>query len=140
MIGGLFDPADWRVRAFPVKHDVPCVGYLIATGSERVLYLTDALYSPFRFANLTMILLGVNYSKDRLSPNIHPTHRKHIIQDHLSLETAKGLLAANDLSQVREIHLLHLSRGNSDADMFKREIEKLTGKPVFIAQEAAGRR
>lgn len=126
---------DWRFRAFPVRHDIECYGFLIAKGSERILYLTDCLYSPFRFADLTMILIGVNYSKDTISEDIDSAHRKHIIQDHMSLETAKELLKANDLSKVREMHLLHLSRDNSNADLFQREIQSLTGKPVFVAKE-----
>jgi phosphoribosyl 1,2-cyclic phosphodiesterase len=36
---------------------------------------------------------------------------------------------------VREIHLLHLSAGNSDAARFKREIEEQTGRMVFVAEE-----
>jgi hypothetical protein len=42
-------------------------------------------------------------------------------------------MQANDLSKVQEIWLLHLSDGNSDADRFKREIQELTGKPVYVA-------
>lgn len=45
----------------------------------------------------------------------------------------KDFLKANDLRHVQEIWLLHLSDGNSDADRFKREIQELTGKPVYIA-------
>jgi phosphoribosyl 1,2-cyclic phosphodiesterase len=137
-----FTVGRWSIKSFPVKHDVVCVGYLIGRvsleyGIERVLYLTDCLYSPFRFKGLAMILLGVNYSKDTISPDIEPAVRKHIIQGHMSLQTAIELLKANDLSRVREIWILHCSAQNSNAEMFKREIEKLTGKPTFVAAENA---
>lgn len=52
----------------------------------------------------------------------------------MSLETAKEFLRANDLSRVQEIWLLHLSDDNSDAERFKREIQGLTDKPVYVAQ------
>ncbi|WP_281253736.1 hypothetical protein [Sporomusa silvacetica] len=42
-------------------------------------------------------------------------------------------MKANDLSMVREIYLIHLSSGNSDAYRFKREIAELTGKMIFVA-------
>jgi hypothetical protein len=51
----------------------------------------------------------------------------------MNLQTVKGFLQANDLSRVQEIHLLHLSAANSDGVLFKREIQKTTGKPVTIA-------
>ena len=54
----------------------------------------------------------------------------------MSLETAKDFLRANDLTAVQEIWLCHLSDGNSDAERFKREIQALTGKPVYIAQKS----
>jgi phosphoribosyl 1,2-cyclic phosphodiesterase len=56
------------------------------------------------------------------------------MQSHFSLENVKEFLKANDLSRVRQIWLLHLSDGNSDAELFKQEIEKLTGKLIFVAQ------
>ena len=51
----------------------------------------------------------------------------------MSLETCKKFLAAQDLSAVKAIHLLHLSDGNADAELFKREVQALTGKPVYVA-------
>jgi phosphoribosyl 1,2-cyclic phosphodiesterase len=59
-------------------------------------------------------------------------HKKRVMRSHFSLDNVKEFLRANDLSKVKEIHLLHLSDGNSDEARFKREIQELTGKPVFI--------
>ena len=56
-----------------------------------------------------------------------------VLRSHFSLENVKEFLQANDLSKVQEIWLLHLSDGNSDAERFKREIQELTGKVVYIA-------
>jgi ribonuclease BN (tRNA processing enzyme) len=53
----------------------------------------------------------------------------------MSLETCKEFLQANDLSQVKDIALIHLSDSNSDAERFKREDEGLTGKPTYIASK-----
>ena len=61
-----------------------------------------------------------------------PALKKRILKSHFSLENVKEFLKANDLSRVQEIWLLHLSDGNSDAERFKREIQELTGKMVFI--------
>ena len=49
------------------------------------------------------------------------------------MANVKEFLRANDLSKVEEIHLLHLSDGNSDEARFKREIQELTGRVVMVA-------
>jgi len=83
-------------------------------------------------------MIECNYSKKILDENIAagrvPAAQKNrIIKSHMSLKTVKDMLRANDLSQVKEIHLLHLSDRNSSAKLFKKEIQELTGKPVYIA-------
>jgi phosphoribosyl 1,2-cyclic phosphodiesterase len=60
--------------------------------------------------------------------------KRRLLKTHLSIDNAKDFLRANDLSRVQEIHLIHLSDGNSDEARFKREIQALTGKPVYVAQ------
>jgi hypothetical protein len=54
----------------------------------------------------------------------------------MSLDTCLGFLRANDLSLVRNIVLLHLSSGNSDAGMFAGSVQALAPKArVFIADK-----
>jgi len=52
---------------------------------------------------------------------------------YVSIETLLDLLQANDMSKVRQIYLLHLSDGNSDAEAFKRQVQQETGAEVYIA-------
>ena len=59
--------------------------------------------------------------------------KSRILKSHFSLENVKRFLQANDLSKVQEIWLLHLSDGNSDEKRFKREVQELTGRMVFVA-------
>ena len=83
-------------------------------------------------------MVECNYAMDILEDNVRrglvpEVLRRRLLTSHFSLENVKEFLKANDLSKVQEIHLFHLSDGNSDADRFKREIMELTGKPVYIA-------
>ena len=64
---------------------------------------------------------------------VAPELKNRLLKSHMSLETCKEFLKANDLSRVQEIWLIHLSDGNSDSARFKREIQALTGKAVTIA-------
>jgi len=83
-------------------------------------------------------MVECNYSMDILNENIRTgkipaVMKKRLLQSHFSLDNVKGFLKANDLSQVKEIWLLHLSDSNSNTERFKREIQELTGKPVYVA-------
>jgi len=133
-----FQIKNLTILPFSVPHDVENVGFLIADDrGNKMLYLTDCFYSPFRFKNLTLIAVECNYSSDILKRNaeaglVPKELKSRILKSHFSLENVKRFLQANDLSKVQGIWLLHLSNGNSDAERFKREIQELTGKMVFI--------
>jgi len=127
--------ASWTVLPFETEHDCEgSLGFLLKSGPEKVLFLTDSYFCRYTFRGLTHVMIECNYSKKTLAPDLDPAVKKRLIRSHFSLENVKKFLVVNDLSRVREIHLLHLSEGNSDAEMFKSEIEKLTGKPTYVAQ------
>ena len=130
---------EWNVLPFDVRHDAAePLGFLIARGTERILYLTDSSYSPYRFQGLTHILIEANYSMRILRANVENgsvprAHMLRVMASHMSIERAVELLKANDLSRVEEIHLLHLSDGNSHADEFQQLVARASGKPTYIA-------
>ncbi|MBE0430145.1 MAG: MBL fold metallo-hydrolase [Thermoleophilia bacterium] len=129
----------WFVMPFETQHDAAePLGFLIARAGRKLLYASDTFYLKYRFEGLTHIMIECNYAGDILAENVkagevHPTLRRRIARSHMSLETVKQMLLANDLSHVRQIWLLHLSDGNSDAERFKREIQETTGKVVRVA-------
>lgn len=134
-----FQIGAWTILPFDVQHDVSePFGFLLTNKSgDKLLFATDTFYVKYRFTGLTHILIECNYSMDILEKNIaegrvHEGMRKRLLRSHFSLENVKEFLKANDLSKVREIHLLHLSDNNSDEMLFKKEIQKLTGKLVFV--------
>lgn len=128
----------WDILPFDVEHDVAePVGYLLMNREgERLLFATDTYYVRYKFKGLTHIMLECNYSMEILNENIasgrvHKGMKNRLIKSHFSLENVKEFLRANDLSKVQEIHLLHLSDSNSDEELFKREVQELTGKIVY---------
>lgn len=133
-----FEVGTWKVLAFDAVHDIETLGFLLSNPPGKALYLVDSAYCKYRFIGLTHILIGCNYSLDILRENVLngvlPVELKNrIIRSHMSLETLKDMLRANDLNKVEVIYLLHLSDSNSDVELFKKEIRALTGKPVYIA-------
>lgn len=135
-----FKLGTWTILPFETQHDAQePLGFLLANQyGEKLLYATDTYYIRYRFQGLTHIMIECNYSLDILRNNVangsvEPALKNRILKSHFSLENVKKFLQVNDLGKVQEIWLLHLSDGNSDAERFKREIQSLTGKPVYIA-------
>lgn len=131
---------EWKVLPFDVVHDArEPLGYLINHAETgNILFLTDSYYSEYKFANLNNILVEANYDEEILEVNVasgrlNNSVRHRIITSHMGIGTCIDLLAANDLSQVSNIVLLHLSDSNSNAVQFQQSIESLTGKTVTIA-------
>ncbi len=136
-----FKVGNFTVLPFDVKHDaVEPLGFLINhPESGNILFLTDSYYSPYTFKNLNNIIIEANYSEKILDQRdesgvLHGIIRNRVLTSHLSLETCKKLLLANDLSQVNNIVLIHLSDGNSDEKQFIEEIKDATNKNVFVAR------
>ena len=136
-----FTVGSFTVLPFQVEHDAAePLGFVLNSSvtDERLLYLTDSVYSRYTFSGCSRILLECNYALDILNENVKNGTvdmelKKRIIKSHMSLQTVKDLLEANDLSRVEAIYLIHLSDQNSCAERFKREIMELTGKPVIVA-------
>ncbi len=135
-----FQVGKWTILPFATQHDAaePLGFLLVNQAGEELLFATDTFYIKYKFKGLTHIAIECNYSIDILNANIEsglvPVAMKNrLLQSHFSLANVKEFLKANDLSRVAEIHLLHLSSDNSDADRFKREIQQLTGKAVYVA-------
>ncbi|SFM28707.1 Phosphoribosyl 1,2-cyclic phosphodiesterase [Gracilibacillus orientalis] len=135
-----FTIGTWTIMPFDAQHDVSePLGFLLANkAGDKLLFATDTYYIKYKFKNVSHMLIECNYSKEILDRNIEEgitpkVMRKRLLRSHFSLENVKEFLKANDLSRVQEIHLLHLSDSNSDEALFKREIQQLTGKVVYIA-------
>ena len=133
---------NFTILPFEAEHDAAePLGFLIQHKDiGKLLFITDSYYCKYKFKGVNHILIECNYSIDILNENvekgkIHPVLRDRLIKSHFSLENVKEFLKANDLSKVRNLMLIHLSSSNSNAKTFKSDIERLTGKPVYIANK-----
>lgn len=135
-----FQIGNFKILPFDVHHDVnEPLGFLIdheETG--RCLFVTDTTYIDYTFPNLNNIIIEANYSEDIIKEKLGSTWqgeflKNRILKSHMSLNTCKETLLANDLSQVQKIILIHLSDSNSDEKKFKEVITNATGKIVYVA-------
>jgi phosphoribosyl 1,2-cyclic phosphodiesterase len=135
-----FNIGSFKIKPFKITHDaIEPVGFLIHHHEcGLVLFLTDTKYCSYEFPKLNNIIVEANYSESILmdktwNQTINPYLTSRIIESHMSIETCKELLKANDLSEVNNIVLIHLSNGNSDAKNFQKEVKELTNKTVHVA-------
>jgi len=137
--GRQFNIGTWTILPFKTEHDAAePLGFLMANqAGDKLLYATDTYYVRYKFRGLSHVMLECNYAADILKANVDAgtvpvTLKNRLLKSHFSLENVKEFFKANDLSRLQEIWLLHLSDNNSDASRFKREIQELTGKMVYI--------
>lgn len=137
-----FKVGNFDVLPFDVKHDVPCLGFLIHHPEcGRVLFLTDCNYCKYLLPGLNNIIIEANFSKkiidEKFGPNAKNEFlRNRILRNHFSLEHCIDMLKKTDLKSVQKIVLIHLSDSNSNEIEFKESVEKATYKPVYVADKA----
>lgn len=139
-LGAIVAIGGFKIKSFPVQHDAAePLGFLIHhTETGTVLFLTDSFYSQYRFDGLNQVIIEANYSNEilnqrRESGETNKVLRDRVLESHMSLDTCIELLQANDLRQVANIVLIHLSDGHSDEREFKRQIQAATGRLVHVA-------
>lgn len=139
--GEVLKVGNFKVMPFDVRHDVPCVGFLIdhpETG--RFIFLTDTNFCDYTFPNLNNIIIEANFCHDIIKQKYNHDNGKEflknrIFKSHFSLRDCKNMLLSNDLRKVQNIVLIHLSDSNSDEKRFQKEVYELTGKKTVCASK-----
>lgn len=132
----------FRVIAFDIQHDCnDPLGFLIHHDKMGLmLFATDTYYLKYNFEGLNQVVIECNYSKEILFDNVKNGRIPSILlqrtlQSHMSYQTCLETLEANDLTNVNNVILIHLSDGNSNAKEFKEGVQKATGKSVYVAEK-----
>lgn len=137
-----FKLGNFTIMPFDTTHDAEePLGFIIShSESGNIVFLTDSYYSKYKFKNINHFMVESNYCADILHDNvindkIPPIILMRLRESHMSIETCKELLSANDLSKVVNIVLIHLSSENSNAKDFQKQVTELTGKNVTVAEK-----
>ncbi|MFB5946084.1 MBL fold metallo-hydrolase [Albibacterium profundi] len=131
---------NFEVMAFTVLHDcAEPINFLIRHPETGLIaFITDTYYVPNTFPGLNNIIIEANYCQKIINKKLATGMkflRDRVIQSHMSIETCKNFLLANDLSAVNNIVLIHLSDSNSNAFEFQKTIENATQKAVTVADD-----
>lgn len=134
-----FKVGSFTFLAFDAMHDTADpVGFMIKSDNGKsCLFVTDSYYIKYKFPAVNIMAVEVNYDEQTIEENyksgkLHKKLYERVVKSHMSLKTALEFFKSNDLSKVEEIHLLHLSDSNSNAERIYNEVVRATGKLVFI--------
>lgn len=126
----MFTYGKWKVIPFTVPHTHntgdPCenYAYIIANNGEKLLYMTDFMYSPYNLSkhNINHFLIAVNYTdlEDDNQGKI-----SHVARGHSSLETVKDFLRISMTDKCKNILACHLSSRNADVRKILTELTEL---------------
>jgi len=128
----------WQLMPFDTVHDaVEPLGFLLTNGKIKLLFATDTAFLKYKFAGLTHLMIECNFQPEILQQNVEagtisPTLAERIKGNHFGLGSLIEFFKANDTSKLAEVHLLHLSNGQSSAKECERIVREELGKPVFI--------
>ncbi len=130
----------FTIYSFKVNHDAvdPIGFYIHHPDCGNVLFATDTFFLKYTFPNLNNIIIEANYCEDILEQrekqgNANTYISNRVRRSHMSIQQCIKTLQANDLSNVNNIVLIHLSDGNSHEIEFKEKTQKATGKTVHVA-------
>ena len=127
----------FRIKPFPLVHDVPCYGfYIMHPEMGTLIYATDTEYIKWRFKNVNHILVEANYSEDLIE--MDAANREHVLRGHMSLQTALDFIHSNDNPELRNVVLIHLSDKNTNSAEFRKkakDVLRYGGGCVYVAEK-----
>ena len=133
--GANFKVGECVIFAFEVKHDAAePVNFIVNDGEDQILYVTDTGKISNKFDGLTKILIETNFDHETLRRSKKLDFRQTIrIRDnHLAIDSAIEFLEEIDLSECKEIYLIHVSARHGDGEEFKNLIQKVVGDNIKV--------
>jgi len=114
----------FEVNSFDVEHDASePFGFLISHNDfGKMVFCTDSKSIPYKFKDLDHILIEANYDFNLISKS---AIRDRVFQNHMEIDTTIKFLENNDLSNVKNIVLLHLSDSNSNEKEFEQRVQEV---------------
>lgn len=132
-----FNIGSFDIVPFDTFHDArEPLGFLIKSrvDGDVLAFATDTVNLRYKFPGLNILAIEANYDKAILERcERMPEKVKHrITNSHMEIDTLCDYLRSLDLSECREIHLLHLSDATSHEGHFINKVERAVPKGIRI--------
>lgn len=132
-----FNVGSLDIVPFTTFHDAKePLGFLIKSrvDGDVLAFATDTVNLRYKFPGLNILAIEANYDKyilDRCE-KLPEKVRHRITNAHMEIDTLCDYLKTLDLSDCREIYLLHLSDATSREDAFIRRVERVVPPGIKI--------
>lgn len=132
-----FNVGSLDIVPFSTFHDAKePLGFLIKSrvDGDVLAFATDTVNLRYKFPGLTILAIEANYDKcvlDRCE-KLPEKVRHRITNSHMEIDTLCDYLSTLDLSECREIHLLHLSDATSREAEFVAKVERTVPKGITV--------
>ena len=123
-----FNVGSFDIVPFTTFHDAAePLGFLIKSriDGDVLAFATDTVNLRYKFPGLNILAIEANYDRKILDrcEKLPEKVRHRITNSHMEIDTLCDYLRSLDLSECREIHLLHLSDAMSREEKFLRKVK-----------------
>ena len=134
---GQFNVGSLDIVPFTTFHDAnEPLGFLIKSrvDGDVLAFATDTVNLRYKFPGLNILAIEANYDKNILErcEKMPEKVRYRISNAHMEIDTLCDYLRGLDLSQCREIHLLHLSDATSHEGHFINKVARAVPRGIEI--------
>ena len=132
-----FNVGSLDIVPFTTFHDArEPLGFLIKSrlDGDVLAFATDTVNLRYKFPGLNILAIEANYDKAILDrcEKMPEKVRYRITNSHMEIDTLCDYLRSLDLSQCREIYLLHLSDATSHEGHFINKVARAVPKGIEI--------
>ena len=132
-----FNVGSLDIVPFTTFHDArEPLGFLIKSrvDGDVLAFATDTVNLRYKFPGLNILAIEANYDKNILErcEKMPEKVRYRITNSHMEIDTLCDYLRSLDLSQCREIHLLHLSDATSHEGHFINKVSRAVPRGIEI--------
>ena len=132
-----FNVGSLDIVPFTTFHDAAePLGFLIKSrvDGDVLAFATDTVNLRYKFPGLNILAIEANYDKQILErcERIPEKVRYRITNSHMEIDTLCDYLRSLDLSECREIHLLHLSDATSHEGHFINKVARAVPRGIEI--------
>lgn len=132
-----FNVGSLDIVPFTTFHDArEPLGFLIKSrvDGDVLAFATDTVNLRYKFPGLNILAIEANYDKAILErcEKMPEKVRYRITNSHMEIDTLCDYLRSLDLSQCREIHLLHLSDATSHEGHFINKVARAVPRGIAI--------
>lgn len=132
-----FNVGSLDIVPFATFHDAKePLGFLIKSrvDGDVLAFATDTVNLRYKFPGLNILAIEANYDKHILErcEKMPEKVRYRITNSHMEIDTLCDYLRSLDLSQCREIHLLHLSDATSHEGHFINKVARAVPPGIEI--------